>query len=295
MSPPSRPLAIVTGAAGGIGREIVEALVRANYNVAAWDKDVQGLSERTNSLNAIRRQVLAQQCDVSSEADVERAVTAAVEAFGAPYLLVNNAATRNEIPLENLPRDVWDRELSVNLSGMFQCTQSVGRHMLVEGRGVIVNISSVTATFGQPMRGAYSPSKAGILGLTNTTAVEWGPRGIRCNAISPGMIATPVHNKMYLNPALKKRREECVPLGRAGDGSDIADVVVFLASDAARYITGVNLPVDGGLSTAMISMLPTASTGDSGLIVTPLQLIQEKAAAASVAAKSANEHDRAHG
>jgi NAD(P)-dependent dehydrogenase (short-subunit alcohol dehydrogenase family) len=149
--------------------------------------------------------------------------------------------------------------------------------MLAAGRGVIVNLSSVTALSAIPMRGAYSPSKAGILGLTNLTAMEWGPRGIRCNAISPGMIATPAHDKMYLNRTLKQRREASVPLRRVGNGTDIADVVVFLASDAARYINGVNLPVDGGLSAAMISLLPTDSLDGGKEIATTLEFLHRKA------------------
>ena len=110
-------LAIVTGAAGGIGRDIVQALVRAGYSVAAWDMDGQGLDKQFGAL--AKKRVVTRQCDVSSEADVENAVAAAVKAFGVPYLLVNNAATRNTLPLEDLPRAVWDRELSVNLTGCF--------------------------------------------------------------------------------------------------------------------------------------------------------------------------------
>jgi NAD(P)-dependent dehydrogenase (short-subunit alcohol dehydrogenase family) len=268
-------LAIVTGAAGGIGRDIVRALLHAGYRVAAWDMDERELGTQFGALGKSR--VITQRCDVSSETDVEGAIAAAEKKFDAPYLLINNAATRNTLPLEDLPRAVWDRELAVNLSGMFQCTSSVGRRMLSEGCGVIVNISSVTALSAIPLRGAYSPAKAGILGLTNLTAMEWGPRGIRCNAISPGMIATPAHTKMYGNPDLRKKRETAVPLGRVGDGTDIADVVVFLASDAARYINGVNLPVDGGLSAAMIALLPAAPADDGKQIVTTLELLHGQA------------------
>lgn len=270
-------LAIVTGAAGGIGIAVMETLARAGYAVAAWDKDISGIEEHVRGLIGAGLKIKTFQCDVSSEAEVNAAAEASEQAFGVPYLLVNNAAMRHSYPLEKLPREAWDRELAVNLTGMFQCTQTVGRRMLEQGVGVIVNMSSVTANVGMPMRGAYSPSKAGILGLTNTTALEWGPRGIRCNAISPGMIATPAHDKTYLNPGLRKKREEAVPLGRVGNGSDVADVVVFLASDSARFINGVDLPVDGGLGKALITLLPIASASDPGTFTTQLEQLHEMA------------------
>jgi len=143
--------------------------------------------------------------------------------------------------------------------------------MLAAGHGAIVNIASMSGTFGQPMRGAYSPSKAGIIGLTSLTAVEWGGRGIRCNAISPGMIVTPVHAEAYSNEAVRTAREAMVPLGRLGNGNDIADVVVFLASDAARYINGANLPVDGGVTRALVGLMPIP-TANGELTTTIAQL-----------------------
>jgi NAD(P)-dependent dehydrogenase (short-subunit alcohol dehydrogenase family) len=129
--------------------------------------------------------------------------------------------------------------------------------MLKSGRGVIVNIASMASYFANPLRGAYSPTKAGLLGLTHLTAVEWGGRGIRCNAISPGIIVTPAHAELYTNPEAEEGRRGFVPLGRLGNPHDIADVVVFLASDASRYVNGVNIPVDGGASQSLLSLLPT--------------------------------------
>ena len=120
---------------------------------------------------------------------------------------------------------------------------------------------------GQPLRGAYSPSKAGVIGLTYVTAVEWGGRGIRCNAISPGMIETPVHAEAYGNAAVKAAREAMVPMGRVGDGTDIADVVVFLASKS-RYINGANIPVDGGITKALVGLMPMATA--NGEVSTPV-------------------------
>lgn len=268
-------LAVITGAAGGIGKDLGERLSEAGYAVALWDFDGDGATSRARALTELGRLAIAARCDVADAAQVEAATREAEKAFGAPYLLVNNAAIRHRVPLEHLPRESWDREIATNLTGAFQCTQTVGRRMLAEGRGVIVNLSSMSGTFGQPIRGAYSPSKAGILGLTSLTAVEWGPRGIRCNAVSPGMIETAAHAQFYGNEEIRAAREMMVPVGRLGTGADVADVVVFLASDAARYVNGANVPVDGGLTRALIGLMPT--TAEDGGVTTALQELRAAA------------------
>lgn len=262
-------LAIVTGAARGIGASIAERLAAAGYAIALWDYDGTGADARASELAAKGYRTISARCDVSDAAQVEAATKAAEDAFGIPFLLVNNAATRHRVPLEDLPRASWDREIATNLTGVFQCTQTVGRRMLAAGRGAIVNIASMSGSFGQAVRGAYTPSKAGVIGLTSLTAVEWGGRGIRCNAISPGMIVTPAHTETYANEAIRKGREAMVPMRRMGDGTDIADAVVFLASDAARYINGVNLPVDGGVSKALVALMPM--TSPNGDVMTTLE------------------------
>jgi NAD(P)-dependent dehydrogenase (short-subunit alcohol dehydrogenase family) len=271
MSQDQSPLAIVTGAARGIGANIAERLTAAGYAVALWDFDGEGAKARAAELTAAGRKAIAARCDVADVSHVEAATKAAVDAFGTPYLLVNNAGIRHRAPLEDLPRASWEREIATNLTGAFQCTQTVGRLMLTAGRGAIVNIASMSGSYGQPMRGAYTPSKAGLIGLTSLTAVEWGGRGVRCNAISPGMIVTPVHAEAYGNAAVKTAREAMVPMGRLGDGTDIADVVVFLASDAARYINGANIPVDGGITKALVGLMPIA-TANGELTTTVAQL-----------------------
>jgi NAD(P)-dependent dehydrogenase (short-subunit alcohol dehydrogenase family) len=252
-------VAIVTGGARGIGAAIVKRLAESGYAVAIWDFNLDGAEATRQELAASGHRVIAARVDVADEGHVEAATHAAEAAFGVPSLLVNNAGIRHRKPLEDLPRASWDREISTNLTGPFVCTQIVGRRMLAAGRGAIVNIASMSGTFGQAMRGAYTPSKAGIIGLTSLTAVEWGGRGIRCNAISPGMISTPAHAEAYSNEELKAAREAMVPAGRIGDGTDIADVVVFLASDAARYINGANIPVDGGISKALVALMPVVT------------------------------------
>ena len=239
--------------------------------MALWDYDEDGAKARADELVAAGHKAISARVDVADAALVEAATNAAVTAFGTPRLLVNNAGIRHRAPLEDLPRASWDREIATNLTGAFQCTQTVGRLMLKDARGAIVNIASMSGSFGQALRGAYTPSKAGIIGLTSLTAVEWGGRGIRCNAISPGMIVTPVHAEAYGNTAVKAAREGMVPMGRLGDGNDIADVVVFLASDAARYINGANIPVDGGVTKALVGLMPVAA-GNGELTTVVAQL-----------------------
>ncbi len=262
------PLAVVTGAARGIGAAIAQRLSDAGYAVAIWDFNGDEAAATAAALTDSGRRAIAATVDVADEGMVEAAARAAEAAFGTPYLLVNNAGIRHREPLEELARASWDREIATNLTGPFVCTQILGRRMLTAGKGAIVNIASMSGTYGQAMRGAYTPSKAGIIGLTSLTAVEWGGRGIRCNAISPGMISTPAHVEAYSNQALKKSREDMVPMGRIGDGNDIADVVVFLASDAARYINGANIPVDGGVTKALLALMPVPTA--NGQIETTL-------------------------
>lgn len=267
-------LAVVTGAARGIGAAIAERLSDAGYAVAIWDFNGEGAEEQAARLRAGGRKAISAQVDVADEATVETAAKAAELAFGTPAVLVNNAATRHRAPLEKLSRAAWDREIATNLTGVFVCTQVIGRRMLAAGKGAIVNIASMAGTYGQAMRGAYTPAKAGVIGLTSLTAVEWGGRGIRCNAISPGMISTPAHAEAYRNDALREAREAMVPSARIGSGEDIADVAVFLASDASRYINGANIPVDGGVTKALLGLMPMP--GDNGALTTTLAQLKPR-------------------
>ncbi len=253
-------LAIVTGAGRGIGAAIAQRLSDAGYAVAIWDYDGETATATAKALSDAGRRAIGARVDVSDESMVEAATQAAEAAFGAPYLLVNNAATRHNERLEDLKRESWDREIATNLTGPFVCTQIVGRRMLAAGTGAIVNIASMAGSNGQAVRGAYTPAKAGVLGLTYLTAVEWGGRGIRCNAISPGMISTPAHAATYSDENLKKAREAMVPTGRIGNGKDIADAVIFLASDGAGYINGANLPVDGGITKSILALMPVPAS-----------------------------------
>jgi NAD(P)-dependent dehydrogenase (short-subunit alcohol dehydrogenase family) len=250
-------VALVTGAARGIGLGIARRLAAAGYVVALLDRDGASAERSAAAMRGDGANALGFACDVARYDAVDSAVAAACERLGPPDVLVNNAGTRHRARLEDLSLSDWNDEVAVNLSGAFHCTQVAGRRMLARKAGCIVNIASLSATSGHPLRGAYSPTKAGILGLTALTAVEWGPRGVRCNAISPGIIVSPAHDDVYTDEALREGRRAFVPLGRLGSPEDIGDVVVFLASDAARFVNGVNLPVDGGTSQGLISLIPT--------------------------------------
>jgi len=275
-TPPQRngSLAIVTGAARGIGAAIAGRFSDAGYAVAIWDFNGHGAEQEAARLRAEGRQAIAAKVDVADEETVEAATKAAEAAFGTPSVLVNNAATRHRAPLEELSRAAWDREIATNLTGVFVCTQIVGRRMLAAGKGAIVNIASMAGTYGQAMRGAYTPAKAGVIGLTSLTAVEWGGRGIRCNAISPGMISTPAHAEAYSNMDLKEAREAMIPSARIGSGEDIADVAVFLASDNSRYINGANIPVDGGVTRALLGIMPMLA--GNGEVKTTLEQLERR-------------------
>lgn len=249
-------VAVVTGGAQGIGLGIARCLTAAGYAPALWDRNREAAVKAADDLRKVGASAIGVGCDVRDYEAVSRALDETKRRLGTPYLLVNNAAVRHRAALEDLSRSDWDNEIATNLTGAFQCTQTIGREMLENRSGVIVNISSMAGSLGYPGRGAYSPTKAGILGLTYVTAVEWGGRGIRCNAISPGIIVTPAFASIYADPLLNEGRRAMVPLGRLGEPADIGDVVVFLASDAARYINGANVPVDGGTTQALLALVP---------------------------------------
>ena len=261
----SMKVAIVTGGARGIGFGIGQCLANAGYRVALWDRDGVGAERSASALKAQGATAFGTACDVAAYDAIETATLATERTLGVPTLLVNNAATRHRARLEDLTRADWEDEVAINFSGVFYCTQIVGRRMLAAAHGSIVNIASLSAHSAHAFRGAYTPTKAGVLGITMLTAVEWGPRGVRCNAISPGIIVSPGNSDVYASGELTEGRRAFVPLGRLGNVEDIGEVVVFLGSDAARYVNGVNLPVDGGASQALVSLIPTIGPGGEHL------------------------------
>ncbi len=234
--------AVVTGAGRGIGAAISDLLVRDGYEVVRLD--VAGADD------VIR-------CDIG---DADQIVKVA-ESVGPVDVLVNNAAIWRFGPLEDVSIADFNDVLRVNLVGAFVCTQAFGRSMLERRKGSIVNIASIAAPNADPLLGAYSPSKAAIVALTRLTALEWGPRGVRCNAVGPGFIPTPGSGHFYDDPDASRSREEMVPLRRLGTPQDIAEVVAFLASDRSSYVTGQTIYVDGGINEGLMGLIARPASG----------------------------------
>ncbi len=229
--------AVVTGGARGIGLAIAERLIEANYEVAVLD--IEGPD------NTIR-------CDVSDE----DAVADTAAQIGPVDVLVNNAAIWKFGPIEDTTLEDFSHVLDVNLKGPFNTMKHFGSQMLTRGKGSIVNIVSVAAKHANASVGSYGPSKAGLVSLTEQAALEWGPRGVRCNGVGPGLTPSPGTKEVYNNKAIREQRSESVPLRRLALPRDIAEAVYFLASEHSAYINGQILYVDGGLSKALMSLLP---------------------------------------
>ena len=234
---------IVTGAAGGIGRAIIAALAAADCRVAACDADGAGA-------DAVPGATTSAEFDVRDRAAVRQGVAGAVTALGGCDAVVANAGVVDTIHrAERFSEDDWRLDLETNLYGAFNVVQATFEELASGGDGRVVLISSVGAELGIPGQVAYGASKAGLVGMARTLAAEWAPRGVRCNVVMPGMIATPKVRAM--RGELQRKLAERVPLARFGTVDELAGVVTFLLSPAAAYITGAVLRVDGGLGLSL--------------------------------------------
>lgn len=245
-------VALVTGAAKGIGAGIAERFIEAGAAVVLFDIDGQGARELAQSLST-RGRALAIEGDVTREDDVERAIARTVAEFGRLDVLVNNAGIDVAGQIPEYSSAQWDRQVGVNLKGAFFFAKHAIRQMRGRG-GSIVNIASVHAFISYPGNAAYDASKAGLVALTRTLALDHGHEGLRVNAICPGYIDTPMTEEWLASVPDRQETERQMlavhPLGRIGTPRDIAEAVLFLASDAASFITGACLVVDGGMSIA---------------------------------------------
>lgn len=243
---------VVTGATGGIGRALVAAFAGQGARVVLVDREADRAAEVAAELGG----TLALGCDIGQpEAVAEAAARVAAELGGAD-VLVNNAAILRPGALATLPVADWDAMLRVNLTGYLVAAQEFGRAMVEKGAGALIHIASIAGTQPQPASGAYSASKAATLMLSRQLAQEWGPKGVRSNCVSPGLVMTPMSAPFYADPAVKSRREAMVPLGRIATPEDMADVALFLASPRAGYVTGQEILVDGGLSQSLMGLVP---------------------------------------
>lgn len=237
---------IVTGAATGIGAACAEAFVRAGANVALGDVDEEKNIELANRLG---QQAVAVQCNVANEDDCANLVSAALETFGGVDVLVNNAGIVAKGNILDLDPNDWDQVMDVNLRAYFILTQKAARVMIDTGRaGAIINMSSVNANLAIPDQLAYVASKGGIQQLTKAAALGLASHGIRVNAVGPGSIMTDLLQQVMEDGAARQKILSRTPMGRVGDTSEVANVVLFLASDMASYITGQTIVPDGGRS-----------------------------------------------
>ncbi len=239
-------IAVVTGAAQGLGLATSRKLAQVGYDVVMTD--VQALDDAALQLRATGARVLAIQGDISSEQFVLELTQKVARDFGVPEVLVNNAGVSLIVPAEQTTLDQWQRVMNVNLLGPFLLCKYLGGLMLREGHGAIVNVASIAGIAGISHRAAYNASKHGLVGLTRTLAAEWGGRGVRVNAVCPGWIKTEMDTAdqglgSYADLDITNR----VPLGRFARPDDVAAAIAFLAdSGASGFINGVCLPVDGG-------------------------------------------------
>lgn len=249
-------VAVVTGAGGGIGAAVALELARNGARVAVLDINANGAEATAKQAAAFGSDAIPVQVDV---ADAERVAAAADEVtrrWGAVDVLVNNAGISASGLLSELSAADWQRVLDVNLTGYLFCSQQFGAVMRQRGRGSIIHVSSIVGISPLARSGAYSPSKAAVAMLARVLALEWGPDGIRSNAVAPGLIRTPMTEFIYQTPGLLQARSRAVPLGRVGAPEDLADACAWLASDRSAYVTGQEIAVDGGFTQTVMNYVP---------------------------------------
>jgi 3-oxoacyl-[acyl-carrier protein] reductase len=237
---------LVTGASRGIGRAIALRLASEGANVVVnYNANLEAARAVASEIEALGRQSSVVQADVANASDVERLVQAALTAFSRIDVLINNAGITRDTLIMRMSEEDWDAVLDTNLKSAFLVTKAVLRPMLRQRAGRIVNITSISGVMGNAGQANYSASKAGLMGLTRSTAREVASRNITCNAIAAGMIDTEIWQGVP--EAAIESMLQLIPLARRGTPEDIAEAAAFLASDAASYITGQVLNVDGGM------------------------------------------------
>ncbi len=241
-------VALVTGAGTGIGQAIALRLGAEGAAVVAnYSRSKEGADEVVEQLTKAGGRAIAVQADVSSAADVSAMVERATKELGRIDVLVNNSGIETATPILDVTEAEWDLIMAVNLKGAFLCLQACGRVMRSQGGGSIVNVSSVHEDLPFPGYAPYAASKGGLRMLMRNAAVELAPLHIRVNNVAPGAIATPINRVEMADPAKVRALAEIVPLGRMGEPEEVAEVVLFLASDLSSYVTGSTYYVDGGL------------------------------------------------
>ncbi|MEC8111870.1 MAG: SDR family oxidoreductase [Pseudomonadota bacterium] len=241
--------AVITGGAAGLGADVARALSETGYRIGIFDLGAERVAEAASQLENA----------VGIEADVTSPdqVAAAFDAFGeVPDLLVNNAGIVRFGAMEEQSVQDYIDVVNVNLLGSCFCARAIAPAMMDRGSGHIINFTSINGVHPAPGVGLYGPTKAAMANMTQAMAIEWGPRGIRVNAIAPGMIDAGMSKPIFENPKVRATRGGGVPLRCLGEAADIAEAVLFLDSDGAKYISGHELVVDGGVSISVMAHLP---------------------------------------
>lgn len=239
--------AFVTGASRGIGRAIAVALADAGADVALVARSADGLAETAEAISAVGRKAVVIPTDVTSYDAVFAAAGIAIDQLGSVDIVVNNAGGSNfMVPFRDLRLSGWDKLIQLNLSSAVYVCHAFAGHLLERGRGSVINVASVAGVTGSPTMSPYAAAKAGLISLTKTLAVEWAASGVRVNALCPGWTATELNRTLWEDPVLGPATIATTPMGRWASAEEMAGPAVFLASNAASYLTGQVLLVDGG-------------------------------------------------
>jgi len=237
-------IAVVTGASRGLGKAMAIGLAKAGADVVVTD--ILDTSETVSEIKKLNRESVGLVVDVSNKSDIEAMVKKIRDKFGNIDILVNNAGILRTGDAEVIDKDDWDKVLQVNLTGQFLCAQAVGREMIKQKTGSIINIASIAGLGGYASSVPYSASKAGVILMTKTLAVEWGKHNVRVNTICPGVFATDMTDSYLKDKQFKDMIKNKVPLGRPAKPDELVGTVVYLASKASDYMTGHALVIDGG-------------------------------------------------
>ena len=240
--------ALVTGASRGIGRAVAVGYARAGADVAISARTPEALAETAAEIEAQGRKAVVVPADVTDRDAVRRMVDDALAALGRLDVVVNNAGgTSFMVPFTDLRFDGWTKIMRLNTESIVHVMQAVGPHLLERGSGSVVNVASVAGLGGAPLVSPYAASKAAVVSLTKSIAVEWASRGVRVNALCPGWTATDLNRALWENAEVSQAMTATIPMGRWGQAEEMVGAAVFLGSDASSYVTGQALVVDGGI------------------------------------------------
>jgi NAD(P)-dependent dehydrogenase (short-subunit alcohol dehydrogenase family) len=245
----SGQVALITGTSRGLGQYFARALARAGADLILTSRHRESLDTFAEEIRRLGRRAVTLELDVRDAGSIERMAAAADAAFGQVHILVNNAGCNVRKPALEVTWDDWNVVLDTNLRGSFFVAQAIARGMIAHSYGRMINVGSVTSVFGYPGLAPYGASRGGIRQLTMSLAADWGPYGVTVNCVAPGWFRTQQNQVLYDDPEWVEYLIERIPVRRPGLPNDLDGAVVFLASEASRYVTGQTLLVDGGIST----------------------------------------------